>query len=164
MHLRCGQFQWPSRCADAIRSSSPDAALPGLHRKPTDAAIGWLLAPYCPGGHQGINQHHDNAACTHFDGRFDGHHDAAVLYCAHCLMEEVRGFHKATKHRHRTSTRSYIINGHRNTANLPSFKSFRRQRWRNRAGWLKNLLGVWHIKGKPRTWQMHRNTFMGWLM
>ena len=33
--------------------------------------------------------------CTHFDGRFDGHRDAAELYRTHCLMEEVHGFIKS---------------------------------------------------------------------
>ena len=60
-----------------------------------DAAIGRLLTPYCLGGRQGDNQHNENATCTHFAGRFDGHRDAAVLYHTHLLMEEVRGFHKS---------------------------------------------------------------------
>jgi hypothetical protein len=33
--------------------------------------------------------------CTHFDGHFNGHRDAAVLYRAHHPMEEVQGFHKS---------------------------------------------------------------------
>ena len=37
----------------------------------------------------------NDAKCTHFAGHFDGHCDAAVLYRVHCLMEEVRGFHKS---------------------------------------------------------------------
>ena len=32
--------------------------------------------------------------CIHFDGHFDSHRDAAVLYRVHCPMEEVQGFHK----------------------------------------------------------------------
>ena len=62
---------------------------------PLKAAIGQLLAPYCPGGRQGNNHHNNNATCTHFAGRFDGHRDAMVLYCAHRLMEEVRAYHKS---------------------------------------------------------------------
>jgi len=39
-----------------------------------NAAIGRLLAPYCPGGRQGDNSHNDYAKwTTHFAGRFDGH-------------------------------------------------------------------------------------------
>ena len=71
----------------------PDAACPWLHRKPLDAAIGRLLAPYRPGGRQGDNQHSDNAKYTHFDGHLDGDRDAAVLYRVHRPMEEVQGFH-----------------------------------------------------------------------
>ena len=71
------------------------AAWLGLHRKPLDAAIGQILALYCPGGHQDDNQLNDDATCAHFVGRFDGHRDAAVLYRTHRPMEEVRGFHKS---------------------------------------------------------------------
>jgi hypothetical protein len=60
-----------------------------------DAAIGRLLAPYRPGGRQGDNQLNDDATCTHFVGRFDGHRNAAVLYRAHRHMEEIRGFQKS---------------------------------------------------------------------
>jgi len=73
----------------------PDAACPGLHWKPLDAAIGRLLAPYQPGSHHGDNKKNDDAKCALFAGCFNGHHDAAVLNRSHCLMEEVRGFHKS---------------------------------------------------------------------
>jgi len=63
--------------------------------KPLDAAIGGLLALYCPVSCQGNNQLNNDATCTHFAGRFDGRGDAAVLYRVHCPMEEVRGFHKS---------------------------------------------------------------------
>ena len=33
--------------------------------------------------------------CAHFDDHFDGHCNAAVLYCTHHPMEEVQGFHKS---------------------------------------------------------------------
>jgi len=55
--------------------------------------MGRLLAPYRPGDHQVNKQHSDNAKYTHFDGHFDGDHDATVLYRAHRPMEEVQGFH-----------------------------------------------------------------------
>ncbi len=32
---------------------------------------------------------------THFAGLFDGHRDAAVQYCMHCLIEEVKGFNRS---------------------------------------------------------------------
>jgi len=35
-----------------------------------------------------------DATCTHFAGCFDVHRDVAVIYGAHCLMEEIHGFHK----------------------------------------------------------------------
>ena len=95
MYLRRRPFRWSCESVEAKQVASPDAACPGLHRKPLDAAIGQLLAPYHPGGRHGDNQHNDNAKCTLFSGRFDGHRDAAVLYRAYHLMEEVRGFHKS---------------------------------------------------------------------
>jgi hypothetical protein len=58
----------------------PNAACPGLLRKPLDAAIGRLLTPYRPGGRQGNSKQYKDVICTHFDGRFNGHRDAAVLY------------------------------------------------------------------------------------
>jgi hypothetical protein len=45
MFLRHWPFQWPWRSAGAIRSALPNAACPGLLRKPLDAAIEQLLAP-----------------------------------------------------------------------------------------------------------------------
>jgi hypothetical protein len=75
--------------------TSPDAACPGLHRKPLDDAIGigQLLTPYCLGGCQGDSKQNKDVLCTHFDSHFGGHRDAAVLFRAHRPMEEVQGFH-----------------------------------------------------------------------
>ncbi len=53
MFLRCWQFQWPWRSAGAIQSQLPNAASPGLLRKPLDAGIGQLLTPYHPSSRQG---------------------------------------------------------------------------------------------------------------
>ncbi len=55
MHLIRRPFWWPRRCAGAIPTASPDVACPGLLvlRKPLDAAIGQLLATYCPSSCQG---------------------------------------------------------------------------------------------------------------
>ena len=44
--------------------SLANAACPGLHWKPLDAAIGQLLAPYCPGGRQGTKQNNNNEKNT----------------------------------------------------------------------------------------------------
>jgi hypothetical protein len=72
-----------------------DAACSGPHWKPLDATIGQLLAPYRLGSHQGNSKQNNDVICTHFDCHFDGHSNAAVLYHAHCLMKEVKGFHKS---------------------------------------------------------------------
>ncbi len=64
MHLRCGPFQRPCGCAGAIQMASPDAACPGLLRKPLDAGIGQLLAPYHPSGCQGNRQTNNNQQMT----------------------------------------------------------------------------------------------------
>ena len=89
--------RWPHRwsCGDveAKHVALPDAACPGLHWKQLDVAIGGLLGPYSPGGRHGNNQQNNDAKCTLFAGRFDGHCNAAVLYRAHRLMEEAHGFH-----------------------------------------------------------------------
>jgi hypothetical protein len=77
----------------AKHAASPDAACPGLHPKPLDAAIRRLLAPYRLGGHQGDSKQNNDVSCTHYDGHFGGHRDAAVLYSAHRPMEKVQGFH-----------------------------------------------------------------------
>ena len=52
-------------------------------KKPLVAAIGQLLALYRLSGRQGDSKQNNNVTCTHFDGRFDGHHNAAVLYRVH---------------------------------------------------------------------------------
>jgi len=41
------------------------------------------------------NQHNNDATYNHFAGQFEGHRDAATLYCTHRPMEEVWGFHKS---------------------------------------------------------------------
>ena len=51
MH-HCSPFRWPCGVIEAIHAALPDAACPGLPRKPLGATIRQLLAPYCPGGHQ----------------------------------------------------------------------------------------------------------------
>jgi len=95
MPLLCGPFWWPWWGFEAVHAASPDAACPGLYRKPLDAAIEQLLAPYRLGGRQGDSKQIIDVICTHFDGRFDGHRDATILYRVHRPMEEVRGFHKS---------------------------------------------------------------------
>ena len=73
----------------------PNAACPGLYRKPLNAAIGQLLAPHCPRGHQGNSKQNNDAQCVHFADHFDGRGGATVLYRVHRSMEEVQGSHKS---------------------------------------------------------------------
>jgi len=95
MHLHRWSFQWPCEGVEAIYAASPNAACPGIHRKPLEAATGRLLTPYRLSGRQGDSKQNNDVMCTHFDGHFDGHHDGAVIYCPYRLMEEVQGFHKS---------------------------------------------------------------------
>jgi hypothetical protein len=64
MHLRRGPFRRPCRCAGAIQTALPNATCPGLLRKPLDASIRQLLAPYCPSGRQGNRQTNNNQQMT----------------------------------------------------------------------------------------------------
>ncbi len=64
MHLRRGPFRRPCGCAGAIQTASPNAACPGLLRKPLDTGIGRLLAPYCPRSRQGNRQTNNNQQMT----------------------------------------------------------------------------------------------------
>jgi hypothetical protein len=64
MHLHCSPFQRPCECVGAIQMASPNAACPGLLRKPLDAGIGKLLAPYCLSGRQGNRQTNNNQQMT----------------------------------------------------------------------------------------------------
>jgi hypothetical protein len=81
MHLRHRSFQWPCEGVEAIHAASPNAACPGLHQKPLDAAIGQLFALYCSRRCHGNSKQNNNVKCTHFAGRFDGRGGAPVLYC-----------------------------------------------------------------------------------
>ncbi len=64
MHLHCGPFWRPCGCAGAIQTALPDAACPGLLRKPLYAGIRQLLAPYRPSGCQGNRQTNNNEQMT----------------------------------------------------------------------------------------------------
>ncbi len=64
MHLRRGPFWRPCGCAGAIQTASPNAACPGLLRKPLEAGIGRLLALYRPSGRQGNRQTNNNQQMT----------------------------------------------------------------------------------------------------
>ncbi len=64
MHLRCGPFWRPCKCAGAMQTALPNAACPGLLQKPLYTGIGRLLAPYCPSGRQGNRQTNNNQQTT----------------------------------------------------------------------------------------------------
>ncbi len=51
MYLRSVPFRWPCGHAHATPSALPDGRGSGLHQKSLDSNIGWVFAPYCPGGH-----------------------------------------------------------------------------------------------------------------
>ena len=131
----------------------------GLHRKPLDAAIGRLLAPYCLGGRQGDSKQNNDVLCAHFDGHFDGHRDAEVLHHAHCPIEEVHGFHKSHfKHRHRANTCFDSIN---QTRQRRLFIQFHREKGLELTCWPQITIGVWHIKLMRSTYIIWWNTLLG---
>ncbi len=99
MHLRCRPFRWPCRGVDAVHAASPNAAWPGLYRKPLDAAIGWLLALYCPGGRQGDSKQNKDAKMYPLCWPFWW-----PSWCGGTIPGVA--FIKATKCRHRASTPS----------------------------------------------------------
>ena len=96
MYLHHGLFRWPCGCIEALWSTPSNSACPGLLRKPLEAAIGQLLAPYRPGGLQGGSKQNNDVKCVHFAGCFDGHGGVRmILYRAHLPMDEVHGFYKS---------------------------------------------------------------------
>jgi hypothetical protein len=95
MILRCWLFQLPWRSASAIRSASPNAACPGLLRKPLNASIGQLLTPYCLAAARATGKQTTINKYTYKAGRFNGHGNAPVRNRVHCPMEQVQGFTKS---------------------------------------------------------------------
>jgi hypothetical protein len=71
----------------------PDQRFTGSHWMPPLGNYSLHIVPTA--AREGNNQQNDDATCTHFAGRFDGHHNVAVQYCVHPPMEEVHGFHKS---------------------------------------------------------------------
>ena len=144
-NIRHRPFRWPHGRIEAIWSTSPNAASPGLHWKPLDAAIRQLLTPYGPGCRQGDNQQNNDAKCTQFFGHFDGHRNATVRYCALCLMVEVRGFRKS----HLTPP----LGEHLQTSQRLLFLLFYCEKGLEfeLTCWPLITIGVWHIKLTIRT-------------
>jgi hypothetical protein len=71
-------FRWPRLCVEAIQMALPNAACPGLPRKPLFAAIGQPLALYHPSGRQGNSKKNSKKKWTNFAGHFDGRGGALV--------------------------------------------------------------------------------------
>ena len=95
MHLRCRPFQWPCRSVEVVHDVAlPNAACPGLLKKPLDAVIRRLLAPYRPGG---------PARVTANKTKMKYVHTLVAISMALCggtipHMEEVHGFQKSHYH------------------------------------------------------------------
>ncbi len=92
MFLHCWPFWWPWRCAEAVQTALPDAAYPGLPRKPLDAAIGWLFALYCPSGRQSNSKQNDKEKMDQLCWPFWWPRQCVGQYRARCPMDEVQGF------------------------------------------------------------------------
>ena len=88
-----------------MHAASPNAACPGLHWKPLDAAIGRLLAPYRLGGHQEGDSKQNNKEYVPTMMAISMAIAMRRYYTA-CIARwrRSRAFIKATKHRHRAST------------------------------------------------------------
>ncbi len=64
MHLHRRPFWRPCGCTGAIQTGLPNTTCLGLLRKPLDASIGQLLAPYPPSSRQGNRQTNNNQQMT----------------------------------------------------------------------------------------------------
>ncbi len=142
MHPRHWPFQWSRQCAGSIQMALPNAACPGLPRKPLDAAIGRLLAPYCPSSCKGNSKQHNN--------KISGPTLMAILmaaavhqYNTACIAQwrRSRALLEATGRRHQAS----IAANSCNWSCLPQFfsKFFHRKLVGIGCGWmLRPLLSI----------------------
>ena len=80
-------------------------------KKPLNAAIGWLLSPYCPGDHQGDNQQNNDDTIYYLCWPFRWMWRCASTMARITRWRRFMAFLKATKRRHRASTHSYRIKG-----------------------------------------------------
>ena len=121
MHLRQRPFQWPCGGVEAIHVTSPDAACPGPHWKPLDAAIRRLLAPYPLGSRQGNSK--QKQRCDMYPlWRCGG----TIAPIAQWMRS--RAFVKATKHWHRARTCSDIAQSDTPMLVVSSISSWKRAR------------------------------------
>ena len=105
MHLCRGPFQWPCGSDEAIHAVSPDAACPWLlWKKPLDAAIGQLLAPYHPGSRQGDSKQNNSAKCVCWPFRWLWRCEMSFRYCDYlrlwnfCLLKNCLSVPTLCKH------------------------------------------------------------------
>jgi hypothetical protein len=113
----------------------PDAACPGLLRKPLDTAIGWLLAPYHPIGCQGDSKQNMMVVLMAIAMR--------RYYTAYIVRwRRFMAFTNATKRRHQASTRSNSIN---RTHQCRLFRTIHHKKGLLTC-WSLITIGVWHIK------------------
>ncbi len=149
MHIQRWPFRWPCRGVEVIHAASPNAACPGLHWKPLDAAIGQLLAPYPLGGRQGDSKQNNDVICTHLMAILM----AIVMrryYTAWISQwRRSRAFIWATKHCHQVSTRSDSIN---RTHQCRLFLGFHREKGIEFTCWPLITIGVWHIRLMRSAW------------
>ena len=106
------------------------------NRKPLDATIGRLLAPYCLGRQPEQQQTKRGCKCVHCWPFW------WPLQCT-CNIPRASPFTKATKHRHRVSTHSNIKKG---THQLRLFRTFHREKELKLTCWPLLTMGLWHIK------------------
>jgi len=72
LHSRRNEF-FPDREKFRMSRATPEAT--GRRHRATARSVRL-------GGRQGDSKQNNNVLCTHFDGNFDGHPDAVVLYPA----------------------------------------------------------------------------------
>ena len=87
-----GRFDGPADVPWKCRVHCPMEEVECFGRSGWILAIGQVSAVYCPGGCRGHIQNKDDKKHTYFASHFDGHGDAPVSYCAHCLIEKVQRF------------------------------------------------------------------------
>ena len=143
MPLRCGPFRWPWWGVEALHAASHNAACPGLHRKPLDAAIGRLLALYRPMAARAtinsmIMKHVPTLLAVLMAIAMRRYYTARIAQWRRFVA-----FIKATKRHHRASTCSDIKKG---THQLRLFRTFHREKELKLTCWPLLTMGLWHIK------------------
>ncbi len=87
-----GHFNGPADAPWQCRVHRLMEEVQGFGRSNWILAIGQVSAVYCPGGRWGHIQNNDDKKHTYFASYSNGHGNALVSYCAHCLIEKVQRF------------------------------------------------------------------------